>query len=122
GRFEIRPVTIGPILEDRIVVLDGLKPGENVATSGNFLIDSQMQLAGKPSLIDPTRATAKKEERKGPLQFAEIAITRVEGDAGKKLEELYAAYFQVQKALAADQTPPADAAQQVAASAQALTE
>lgn len=122
GRFEIRPVTIGPILEDRIVVLDGLKPGENVATSGNFLIDSQMQLAGKPSLIDPTRAIAKKEERRGPLQFAEIAITRVEGDAGKKLEELYAAYFQVQKALAADQTPPADAAQQVAASAQALTD
>lgn len=122
GRFEIRPITIGPILEDRIVILDGLKAGENVATSGNFLIDSQMQLAGKPSLIDPTRAIANKEERKGPLQFEEIAITRVDGEAGKKLEQLYAAYFQVQKALAADQTPPADAAQQVAASARDLTD
>ena len=60
GRFEIRPVTVGPILRDKIVILDGLKVGEKVATSGNFLIDSQMQLAGKPSVIDPTRAIAKK--------------------------------------------------------------
>jgi membrane fusion protein, copper/silver efflux system len=51
GEFEIRPVTIGPILRDKIVILEGLKAGEQVATAGNFLIDSQMQLAGKPSLI-----------------------------------------------------------------------
>ena len=29
---------------------------KQVATRGNFLIDSQMQLAGNPSLIDPARA------------------------------------------------------------------
>ncbi len=29
-----------------------------MATAGNFLLDSQMQLAGNPSLIDPTRAAA----------------------------------------------------------------
>jgi Cu(I)/Ag(I) efflux system membrane fusion protein len=121
GRFEIRPVTIGPILEDKIVILDGLKPGENVATSGNFLIDSQMQLAGKPSLIDPTRAIAKKEERKGPLEFQEVAITSVEGESGQRLEELYSAYFKVQAALAADQKPPAESAQALAQTAGALT-
>lgn len=52
GTFEVRPVTIGRLLRERVVVLQGLKPGEQVATAGNFLIDSQMQLAGKPSLID----------------------------------------------------------------------
>ena len=119
GRFEIRPVTIGPILHDKIVILDSLKAGDKVATSGNFLIDSQMQLAGKPSLIDPARAIANKEQ-KGPLVLREVSVAAIGGDAGHLLEELYAAYFEVQKALAADQKPPAEAAQAIAKTAQAL--
>lgn len=111
GRFEIRPVRVGPILRDKIIILEGLKAGESVATAGNFLIDSQMQLSGKPSLIDPSRAIAKHKERKGPLAFEKIEVAPIGGEAGKKLESLYAAYFDVQKALAADKKPPAAAAQ-----------
>lgn len=59
GRFEIRQVKTGPQIDGRIVVVDGIDPGDAVATRGNFLIDSQMQLAGNPSLIDPSRATPK---------------------------------------------------------------
>ncbi|QEG35811.1 efflux RND transporter periplasmic adaptor subunit [Bythopirellula goksoeyrii] len=55
GRFEIRHVTVGMVNADQVGVLDGLEEGDLVATSGNFLIDSQMQLAGNPSLIDPTK-------------------------------------------------------------------
>lgn len=55
GRFEIRRVTLGPICDDKIVIVDGLKEGESIATRSNFLIDSQMQLVGNPSLIDPSR-------------------------------------------------------------------
>jgi len=55
GRFELRVVELGPSLGDRIVILDGIEAGEEVAVGGNFLIDSQMQLAGKPSLIDPNK-------------------------------------------------------------------
>ena len=55
GRFEIREVVLGPSLGREIVILSGVKPGESVALRGNFLIDSQMQLAGNPSLIDPTK-------------------------------------------------------------------
>jgi Cu(I)/Ag(I) efflux system membrane fusion protein len=58
GHFELRQVTLGPTLGEEIVVLEGVKEGEQVATNGNFLIDSQMQLAGNPSLIDPTKAIA----------------------------------------------------------------
>jgi Cu(I)/Ag(I) efflux system membrane fusion protein len=111
GLFQIRPVTVGPILRDRIVILDGLEAGESVATAGNFLIDSQMQLAGKPSLIDPTRAVAKAQKRDEPLAFERIAITPVSGETGKALEDLYSAYFEVQQALASDQKPPAAAAE-----------
>lgn len=56
GRFEIRHVKLGASGGEKIVVLSGLEEGDQVATSGNFLIDSQMQLAGNPSLIDPTKA------------------------------------------------------------------
>lgn len=56
GRFEIRHVVLGPSCGDQIVILSGVEQGEQVATRGNFLIDSQMQLAGNPSLIDPTKA------------------------------------------------------------------
>jgi RND family efflux transporter MFP subunit len=44
GYFEPRKVTLGPRVDDRLIVLDGLKAGEKVVTSANFLIDSESQL------------------------------------------------------------------------------
>ncbi len=55
GRFEIRHVTPGGRSGPLVAILKGLQEGEQVAVSGNFLIDSQMQLAGNPSLIDPNK-------------------------------------------------------------------
>lgn len=56
GRFELREVVLGPTVGDDIAIFEGVMAGEQVASRGNFLIDSQMQLAGNPSLIDPTKA------------------------------------------------------------------
>lgn len=44
GRFEPRAVTLGVIAEDRIQILDGVEPGEEIITSGQFLIDSESNL------------------------------------------------------------------------------
>ncbi len=44
GYFEPRKIQMGPRLEDRIIVLAGLRPGETIVTSGNFLIDSESRL------------------------------------------------------------------------------
>ncbi len=62
-RFELAPLALGPRLEDEngndlYVVRSGLKPGDEVATQGAFLVDSQAQLAGTPSLLFPAGATA----------------------------------------------------------------
>ena len=73
GRFEIRVVELGPGTGDERVILSGLKRGEHVALSGNFLIDSQMQLAGNPSLIDPTRATVDVDEAHSPEIIAALS-------------------------------------------------
>jgi multidrug efflux pump subunit AcrA (membrane-fusion protein) len=44
GVFEPRRITTGPQMDGQVVVLSGLKPGETIVTSGNFLIDSESQL------------------------------------------------------------------------------
>lgn len=50
-------IKIGPVAQDETgrrfyPVLEGLEEGQKVVTRGNFVIDSQMQLAGKPSLFN----------------------------------------------------------------------
>jgi RND family efflux transporter MFP subunit len=44
GYLEPRRVETGERMGDRIEILKGLKPGERIVTSGNFLIDSESQL------------------------------------------------------------------------------
>jgi Cu(I)/Ag(I) efflux system membrane fusion protein len=45
GRFEPRVVRMGPETGDgKVQILDGLKPGELVVTSGQFLIDSEARM------------------------------------------------------------------------------
>jgi Cu(I)/Ag(I) efflux system membrane fusion protein len=44
GVYEMRQVTLGVRGEEYVEVLKGIKKGERVVTSGNFLIDSESQL------------------------------------------------------------------------------
>ncbi len=66
GVFELRRLTTGPITADGVVVLEGITAGEQVAVQGAFLIDSQMQLAGNPSLLDPTKAVESSADAPAP--------------------------------------------------------
>jgi RND family efflux transporter MFP subunit len=53
GHFEPREIRVGPRLDDRYIVLSGLKPGETIVTSGNFLVDSESQLQAALSSFAP---------------------------------------------------------------------
>ena len=44
GYFEPHPITTGAKLNGKVVVLSGLKAGETVVSSGNFLVDSESRL------------------------------------------------------------------------------
>jgi Cu(I)/Ag(I) efflux system membrane fusion protein len=44
GFFEPRPVVTGWRSGDRVEILEGLKPGDQIVTSGNFLIDSESRM------------------------------------------------------------------------------
>lgn len=53
GLFEAREVLVGPRAAGFFPVLKGLEEGERVVTRGGFLIDSQFQINGLPSLFYP---------------------------------------------------------------------
>jgi len=48
GSFAPRRVTLGASVGDQVVILDGLKQGETIVTSGNFLVDSESRLKSAP--------------------------------------------------------------------------
>jgi Cu(I)/Ag(I) efflux system membrane fusion protein len=88
GRFEIRRVTLGPRCGEQIAIVNGVKEGESVAIEGNFLIDSQMQLVGNPSLIDPTKLQSKTGREKEDAESAKrLAALASLSDADRLLAE-----------------------------------
>ena len=46
GMFEPRDVQVGERIDEKVQILSGLKPGDKVAVSGGYLIDSESQLKG----------------------------------------------------------------------------
>lgn len=57
GRFELRVVEVGVRAGEWLQILGGLQEGDTVVRRGAFLIDSQRQLSGLPSLLLPGGAT-----------------------------------------------------------------
>jgi Cu(I)/Ag(I) efflux system membrane fusion protein len=53
GLFEPRAVVLGPRAAGFFPVITGVAEGERVVTRGGFLIDSQFQISGHPSLFYP---------------------------------------------------------------------
>ena len=53
GTYEGREIRLGPKVGKQYIVLDGLAEGERVVVSGNFKIDSAMQIMAKSSMMNP---------------------------------------------------------------------
>src|SRR5205809_312071 len=46
SRAHLQPVQSGPVLDDDVVILSGLTPGQQVATSGSFKLRESVRVAG----------------------------------------------------------------------------
>jgi len=67
GHFEPREIEAGARAGDDVVVSKGLKPGERIVTSANFLIDSESQLqAALGSFAPPPPGAGAAGAAKGP--------------------------------------------------------
>jgi RND family efflux transporter MFP subunit len=53
GNIEPREVVIGPHVGDQVVITKGMKAGEQIVTSANFLIDSEAQLQAAVGAFAP---------------------------------------------------------------------
>jgi RND family efflux transporter MFP subunit len=90
GRFEFRKVEIAEIMGDKISLSAGIKPGEMVAASGVFMLDSTFNIQGKVSLIDPNRAARKNQAKLAEGEEArEIkkALSKLNAEDRKLAEE-----------------------------------
>lgn len=54
--FEPRRITLGPRAGDLYIVKDGITEGDLVVVNGQFKIDSELQLRGRPSMMAPEDA------------------------------------------------------------------
>lgn len=96
--YEGREVVVGPRAGDYYIVNEGLREGERVVVNGNFVIDSSLQIRGRPSMMNPP-------DDSGRGAPPELGATPAEFRAA--LGPLFEAYFNVQVALAGDQAGPA---------------
>lgn len=58
GNLEPREIETGPQVDDSIVVVKGLKPGDRVVSSANFLVDSEAQLQAALGAFNPPQQSA----------------------------------------------------------------
>ena len=74
GYLEPREVQLGERVGDDFVVLKGLKPGEQIVTSANFLIDSESQLqAALGSFVPPPPGAGAASAMNAPQASAELS-------------------------------------------------
>jgi YHS domain-containing protein len=86
GTYRGVEVTVGPLARDGdgrefYAILAGLSGGEEVVTRGNFAIDSQMQLAGKPSLFTARGLADAESASRGELTDDEELVHPTTGPA-----------------------------------------
>ncbi|MBL8878768.1 MAG: efflux RND transporter periplasmic adaptor subunit [Phycisphaerales bacterium] len=96
--YELREIELGPRAGDWYLVQSGLKEGERVATRGAVLIDSALQLRGKPSLMSAP-----------PTPLDPPPVSRYKSDAAyhAAARSVVQAYFDLAGKLADDAEPAA---------------
>jgi Cu(I)/Ag(I) efflux system membrane fusion protein/cobalt-zinc-cadmium efflux system membrane fusion protein len=74
GYLDPREVELGPRIGDDFIVAKGLKAGENIVTSANFLIDSESQLqASLGSFVPPPPGASGASAMNAPQANAELS-------------------------------------------------
>ncbi|MBU0719697.1 MAG: efflux RND transporter periplasmic adaptor subunit, partial [Planctomycetes bacterium] len=121
GTYQGREIRLGPRVGNQYIVLDGLAEGERIVVSGNFKIDSAMQIMARPSMMSPEGGQPApshdhgQEQHQGNAKTDRMPSPRQDLDApdGLKLDippafagefsSVLAAYLNTQEALSHDE-------------------
>ena len=76
GNIQAHEVELGPQVGDEFVITKGVKAGEQIVTSANFLIDSEAQLQGAAgAFVPPPPGAGQAAAINAPLSQASIELT-----------------------------------------------
>lgn len=106
--FRIQEITLGPSLGDAFVVEEGLQPGDEIVVNGTFTVDAAVQLAGKPSMMNPSRGATASGHDHGNTEPTAGETTapeenfEISEDAKTELNKLLTTYLDLKDALVAD--------------------
>lgn len=76
GYLEPRLVQVGQEVNNSLIVLKGLKAGERIVSSANFLIDSEAQLQASLQSFNPSPQTSEQQNASGP-PAAQITLATI---------------------------------------------
>jgi len=74
GKFEPRKVSLGVVSEGKVQILDGLKAGERVVTSGQFLIDSESKLKEATAKMMEAASSNKQENHVQGMDMSDMQM------------------------------------------------
>jgi Cu(I)/Ag(I) efflux system membrane fusion protein len=101
GRFEPRNIQTGAEAQNGMVeVLDGLKPGEEVVTSGQFLIDSEANV--REALAKMIKGNLSSDQKVSVASTGRGELAALPEATAKSLQSIVTDYLQIQGKLAAD--------------------
>ncbi|HZP07126.1 MAG TPA: FixH family protein [Terracidiphilus sp.] len=75
GNLEPREIQTGPQIDDSVVVLKGLQPGDQVVSSANFLVDSEAQLQAALGSFNPPQQNANSAAPQSETKQIKIEMT-----------------------------------------------
>ena len=75
--FKMKEIETGKSSSDFVEILSGLESGDEVVTQGAFSIDSEAQLAGKPSMMNPDGDVSISAHNHGGMEMNNEAKTEV---------------------------------------------
>ncbi|MHC4614827.1 MAG: efflux RND transporter periplasmic adaptor subunit [Planctomycetota bacterium] len=103
GRFEPRDVHVGvETVGGNVEILDGLRPGEMVVTSGQFLLDSETTI--RESLAKMIKGTTAAEQEAVVAVAGASELAALPPQVESDLNGIMTAYFAISEALADDTT------------------
>jgi Cu(I)/Ag(I) efflux system membrane fusion protein len=101
GKFEPRPVRMGIEMDNGLVqIIDGLKPGEMVVTSGQFLLDSEAKI--RESLAKMIRGDLASEQQAVAATLSTTELASLSPIAQEKLRQMLESTFKIGRTLAGD--------------------
>ncbi|MHC4983036.1 MAG: efflux RND transporter periplasmic adaptor subunit [Planctomycetota bacterium] len=106
--FEMREITLGPRAGSYYLVEGGLSEQERVVFKGNFMIDSERQIRGLPSMMHregvgaEAHVHAERAKPKEPEPAADAPIFETPLAFRRQLWTVFESYFKLGDALAAD--------------------